>query len=163
MVQWFNGSVVIYKRRDIFFLNHYTISQNKFTDCPNLTGARTIIPLPRSIPISSAFDVGVQHSTVFTVWISDFGIVRLVGTPVGEVDSLALTPNPISFPCCIGKSNPIRYFCRIKAHSFFVKFLIFLLCLNLDEVAVQVVTGLLGTSPGDRSGEEEVAAMRKGG
>ena len=73
-------------------------------------------------------------------------IVRLILTPVGEVDPLAVGPDPISFLCYIAKSNPCTS-CHVEADSFVVKLLIFLLCLNLDQVSVQVLTGILGIGP----------------
>ena len=130
----------------LIFGKHST-SHNKFTDGPFWVAAWNIVPLALNSPISWAINVGVQHSTVFPVSTAMDRIIRLISAPVGEVGPLTRGPNPISFLCCIAESNPRRYFCHVEAYSFVVKFLIFLLCLNLDKVAVQVLTGLPGTCP----------------
>lgn len=136
--------------------------------------ARIVVPLLQSVrrpdswsaawtPWTGGCGVGVQNSTVFTLSIGMHCIVRLIGAPVGEVGPLAVRPNPIAFLRYIIESNPRSYFYHVEADSFIVKLLILFLCLNLDEMSVQVLTGVLGIGPVGRPSEEEVAAMREGG
>ena len=82
--------------------------------------------------------------------------------PVCEVGPLAVGPNPSSFLCYIVKSNPSTIY-HAEADSFVVKLLILFLCLNLDQVCVQVLTGVLGFGPVGRPSQKEVAAVREGG
>ena len=123
--------------------------------------ARKVIPLPQSVrrpPGPGVCGVGVQNSTVFIVCI-----VRLICAPVGEVGPLAVRPNPIAFLRYIIESNPRSYFYHVAADSFIVQLLILLLCLDLDQVSVHVLTGVLGFGPVGRPSQKEVAAVREGG
>lgn len=81
--------------------------------------------------------------------------------PVCEVGPLAVGPNPSSFLCYIVKSNPSTIY-HVEADSFVVKLLILFLCLDLGQVCVQVLTGVLGIGPVGRSSEEEVASVGEG-
>ena len=128
--------------------------------------ARKVIPLPQSVrrpPGPGVCGVSVQNGTVFTLSIGMDCIVRLICAPVGEVGPLAVRPNPIAFLRYIIESNPRSYFYHVAADSFIVQLLILLLCLDLDQVSVHVLTGVLGFGPVGRPSQKEVAAVREGG
>ena len=74
-------------------------------------------------------------------------IVRLILAPVGEVGPLAVGPDPIALLCNVVESDPRSYFCHVESDGFVVKLLILFLCLDLDQVSVQVLTGVLGFVP----------------
>ena len=88
-------------------------------------------------------------------------IVRFTRSPVCELGWLPIRPNPFSRHCKVSESDPSIWVSNVEVDSFIEKFLIFFLCLNLDKMSIQVLTGLVGMIPVYALCEEEITAMGK--